>query len=217
MTNETALKAQSRDHLGKAHTRRLRRLAGRVPAVIYGDDQAPQHVSLAGNEVVKAFENPAFQSQLLTLQVDDQPQQVVLRDKQLHPAKGVVMHIDFLRVSAKKAIHMTVPLHFEGEDVAPGVKAGGLLERQMVEVNITCLPADLPASITVDVSTLELDSAVHLSELALPKGVTLTAEVDAAHDHSVVSIHMPRVAAEVEEEESATAPTSEETPTESKE
>lgn len=208
MTNETALKAQSRDHLGKAHTRRLRRLDGRVPAVIYGDDQAPQHISLAGNEVVKAFEDPAFQSQLLTLHVDEQPQQVVLRDKQLHPAKGMVMHIDFLRVSAKKAIHMTVPLHFEGEDVAPGVKAGGLLERQMVEVDVTCLPADLPASITVDVSTLELDSIIHLSELVLPKGVTLSTEVDAAHDHSVVSIHASRAAAEVEEEGSAAQDTS---------
>lgn len=201
MADNNALAATMRAELGKATTRRLRRLSGRVPAVLYGGEAGPVHISLAANEVSKAFENPAFQSQILTLDIDSQAsQQVVVKDKQLHPAKGHVMHMDFLRVIASQPIHMTVPLAFSGEEAAPGVKQGGIVSHHVTEVDIVCLPADLPKSIAVDVSALDLDQAIHMTELVLPKGVAFVVEIDEAHDQSVVSIHLPRVIEEAEEE-----------------
>jgi len=203
MKNLFEVQAELRTDLGKGASRRLRH-AGRVPAIVYGSDEAPISVTVEHNKFLRHLAEDAFYSHILTLDVDGKKQQVVLKDLQRHPASDVkIMHADFLRVSANHALTMNVPLHFNGEDVAPGVKAGGLVAHLMSEVVVSCLPKDLPESIDVDVSTLAMDETIHLSELVLPAGVTLTAlahnqdeELEegerSSYDQAVVSIHAPR-------------------------
>ena len=204
MSNEFLLNAESRSDTGKGASRRLRRLQERVPGILYGGEAEPQMISVELRELKKALENEAFYSHILTLKIDGKDVQAVLRDLQRNPSKGMPTHADFLRVDAKHEMTMTVPLHFIGEEKAAGVKAGGVVSHVMTEVEIACLPADLPEYIEVDISKLELDEAIHLSEIALPKGVSLTALSHgqeehleegerSAYDQAVVNIHMPRV------------------------
>ena len=213
MKNLFEVQAELRTDLGKGASRRLRH-AGRVPAIVYGSDEAPTSVTVEHNKFLRHLAEDAFYSHILTLNVDGKKQQVVLKDLQRHPASDVkIMHADFLRVSANHALTMNVPLHFNGEDVAPGVKSGGLIAHLMSEVEISCLPKDLPESIDVDVAGLDMDETIHLSELVLPAGVTLTAlshsqdeELEegerSSYDQAVVSIHAPRgPAADVEDED----------------
>jgi len=213
MKNLFEVQAELRTDLGKGASRRLRH-ASKVPAIVYGSEEAPISVTLDHNQFLRHLAEDAFYSHILTLNVDGKKQQVVLKDLQRHPASDVkIMHADFLRVSANHALTMNVPLHFNGEEVAPGVKAGGLISHLMSEVEISCLPKNLPESIDVDVSKLAMDSTIHLSELVLPAGVTLTAlshgqeeELEegerSSYDQAVVSIHAPRgPAADVEEDE----------------
>ena len=201
MAQAFELEAQMREKLGKADTRRLRRLEDMVPAVIYGTGQAPMHIALESRIIRKFFEQPGASSKIIELKIAGKSESVVVKDKQIHPAKCTVMHIDFLRVAKEQALTMKVPLRFENEDRAPGVKlGGGIVAHMMTEVEITCKPADLPEVITVDVGALELDKSIHLSELALPAGVALAHEVDADSDQSVVGISAPRAAVEEETE-----------------
>ena len=213
MKNLFEVQAELRTDLGKGASRRLRH-AGRVPAIVYGSDEAPTSVTVEHNKFLRHLAEDAFYSHILTLNVDGKKQQVVLKDLQRHPASDVkIMHADFLRVSANHALTMNVPLHFNGEDVAPGVKSGGLIAHLMSEVEISCLPKDLPESIDVDVAGLDMDETIHLSELVLPAGVVLTAlshsqdeELEegerSSYDQAVVSIHAPRgPAADVEDED----------------
>ena len=200
------LEAQMREDLGKAHTRRMRRLHDLVPAVVYGTGKKPVHLSLEGRIVKKFFEQPGASSKIIDLKVDGKPEAVVVKDKQLHPAKGNVMHIDFLLIDKEQALTMKVPIRFENEETAPGVKlGGGIVAHMLTEVEITCKPADLPEAITVDIGSLELDKSIHLSELVLPQGVALAHAVDSEHDQAVVSISVPRAAAETEEAEASEA------------
>ena len=220
MENLFEVQAELRTDEGKGASRRLRH-AGKVPAIMYGGDDAPVSLALDHNRFLRHLQEEAFYAHILTIVVDGKEQQAVLKDLQRHPASDVkIMHADFLRVDAKHAMTMTVQLHFIGDDVAAGVKAGGVVSHLMSDVEISCLPADLPEYIEVDTSALELDGSIHLSELVLPEGVTLTAlahsqdeELEdgarSAYDQAVVSIHAPRAAA-VEEDDVAEAASEEE-------
>jgi len=213
MENLFEVQAELRTDTGKGASRRLRH-AGQVPAIMYGAEEEAVSLTLDHNKFLRHLQEEAFYAHILTVVVDGKKHQVVLKDLQRHPTSDMkVMHADFLRVSAKHAMTMTVQLHFIGDDVAPGVKVdGGKLTHLMSDVEISCLPKDLPEYIEVDTSALALDASIHLSELVLPKGVTLTAlahsqdeELEegarSAYDQAVVSIHTPRAAVEVDEDE----------------
>lgn len=190
------LKAESRADAGKGASRRLRN-AGKVPAILYGGGKDPSMIALDHNELLKHLEHEAFYSHVLTVELGGARESCVLKDVQRHPARPVVMHLDLQRVRADEKIRMHVPLHFENESLAPGVKQGGAVSHHLTEVDVSCLPQDLPEYIVVDMSTMGLNTSLHLSQLRLPAGVELVA---LAHgdDALVVSVHTAR--AQVEEE-----------------
>jgi len=178
--------AQTRDDGGKGASRRLRR-QGLVPGIVYGGHQEPQMIALPHNVLVRSLEEEAFYSSLLDLKVGEERAKVVLKDLQRHPAKPFILHVDFQRVSMAEKLRMTVPLHFENEETAVGIKAGGKLSRNLTEVEITCLPNDLPEFIAVDLGAMEIGDILHLSELTLPEGVELISTTDV--ETPVVLIH----------------------------
>jgi len=197
------LEAESRSDMGKGASRRLRR-DGKVPAVIYGGEEDPQSITLVHSEILKRLDHEAFYSHILTVNVDGKPGQAVLRDMQRHPAKAIIMHMDFQRVDEGKPIRVHVPLHFVGEDVAPGAKAGGLITHELIEVALDVLPRHLPEFIEVDVSGLDVGESLHLSDLPLPEsGSLLELARGEGHDLPVVSIHVRRGGVETEEGEAA--------------
>ncbi|GGD11671.1 50S ribosomal protein L25/general stress protein Ctc [Halopseudomonas salina] len=195
------LRAIARDDLGKGASRRLRRNADMVPAIIYGGSKAPQSVSLEARELKKALENEAFFSHVIKVDVDGKNNNVLIKALQRHPAKGHVMHVDLLRVIAGHEVTVLVPLHFLNEKSCVGVKqGGGIISHTMTEVEVHCLPKDLPEFIEVDMAEVELNGIVHLTDLKLPKGVSLTALAQGAdHDLPVANVHAPRVAVDDEE------------------
>lgn len=196
------LSAAARKDVGKGASRRLRRDQGLVPAIIYGGEQPAQTVTLPHKDVLKALQHEAFYSHILTVTVDNTPEKVVLKDLHRHPVKPIILHMDFQRVSSKQKLHMHVPIHFINEELAPGVKEGGVFSHSMKEVEIVCLPADLPEYIEVDMGNLELNQNVHLSDVKAPKGVEFVA-IEHDEDPAIASIHMPKVVEEetiVEEE-----------------
>ncbi len=184
---EFVLHAEPRSDLGKGASRRLRR-AEKIPAILYGGGTDPEPVTLSQDEVFKALEHEAFYTHVITVKIGDREEKAVIKDIQRHPYKPKVHHMDLQRVSEKEKIQMRVPLHFVGEDVAPGVKQGGLLTKDLVEVEVRCLPQHLPEYITVDVSNLGLGDVLHLSDLTLPEGVELV-EILHGHDLPVASVH----------------------------
>lgn len=187
--------ATARKTQGTGASRRLRR-AGRVPAIVYGGNQPPVTIELDHNTVFHQLKHEAFHASILTLDVDGDKQQVLLRDVQMHPWKPLVMHLDFQRVDPNAKIHMKVPLHFVGADVAPGVKlAGGNITHVMNEAEVLCLPKDLPEFIEVDLSGLQAGHSLHLSEIKLPPGVEFV-ELRHGNDLAVASCVVPRGAAE---------------------
>lgn len=200
MTDAFELKAQKRADVGKGASRRLRRNDDMIPAIIYGGDKDNvELIMLEQRHVRKARENEAFYSHILTLNIDGTKEEVVLKDMQRHEVKNVVMHMDFQRISKTKKLHLRVPLHFLGEEAAPGVKQGGIVSHEMTDVEVSCLATDLPEYLEIDVSTLELDHAVHLSDIKLPKGVEIVAlSHEGDHNQPVASIHKPRAAIESE-------------------
>ena len=197
------LEAQTRTDLGKGASRRLRRLAGLTPAIIYGGEAEPLSITLQHKDLTHALEDEAFYSHVLTLTVDGTDHSVVLKDLQRHPAKPIILHADFLRVDAKSEITMQVPLHFINEETCPGVKVqGGNITHAITELEVRCLPADLPEFIEVDMGELETGANVHISDLKLPKGVT---SVDLSkgedHDLQVAAVNAPKGGAKAEESE----------------
>lgn len=197
--------AQTRTACGKGNMRRMRRKEDRFPAVIYGAGQDNSLISLDQKSIMHTIENEAFFSSILTLKVDGKAEKVVIKAVQRHPYKPHILHMDFLRISAKEKLTMNVPLHFIGEEEAPGVKdESGVISHTFTELEIKCLPADLPEFIKVDISKLALHEAVHLLDVKLPKGVELATPIeDEEHNHPVVSIHPPKVEVEIEEEAEA--------------
>ena len=197
------LNAQARSDLGKGASRRLRRNAGLIPAVVYGGEKAPQSLTLELREISKLLENEAAFSHVITLNVGAAKETVLIKALQRHPSKGFVMHADFQRVVAGQKLTAHVPLHFINEATAVGVKVGGgEISHVISEVEVSCLPKDLPEFIEVDLAKVELGQIVHLSDLKLPKGVEL---VQLAHgnDLAVANIHASRVVKEEGEGEAA--------------
>ncbi len=188
--NDFTLNAELRSDLGKGASRRLRRLASLVPAVVYGGSKAPESISLLAKEVAKLLENEASYSHIIELTVDGKKQNVIIKALQRHPAKGHVMHADFVRVVAGQKLTAIVPVHFIGEE-AP-IKKGGEVSHVTSELEVTCLPKDLPEFIEVDVSALEIGAIVHLSDLKAPKGVEFVALAH-GNDLAVANVHAPRV------------------------
>lgn len=203
------LNAEIRKDVGKGASRRLRR-EGKVPAIIYGTDKAPQMLTLSHNQLSKAISNEEFFSQIITIDTDVEKEQVVLKDLQRHVYKSQILHVDFLRIKADEKLDMYIPLHFIGEASAPGLKQGGIFSRTVSEVEIRCLPADLPKYIAVDVSNLGLNETIHLSDLVLPTGVEILALAQGPeHDQPVITLHLAKMEEIVEQ----AAPVSAEVPT----
>ncbi len=204
------LNAQPREVFGSGASRRLRRLENRVPAILYGASEPPLPISFEHNQVLRALENEAFYSHILTIKLDGIEQKAVLKDLQRHAYKPYILHMDLQRVSAKEKITMSVPLHFKGETEAPGVKdEGGVLTKLLTSVEVRCLPAALPEYLEVDVSQLRLDESILLSQLSLPKDVELTAAISHEEDRPMVNIHIPRA---IIEDDLTAAPESAEVP-----
>lgn len=197
------LDAEVRTDMGKGASRRLRH-ADKVPAILYGSDKEPVALTLAHNKVLQAQEFEAFYSHVLTLNIGGEKVEALLKDMQRHPYKPKVTHLDFLRVDKNKAVQTQVPLHFINEDQAKSIKLdGGHAEHSINQVEITCLPADLPEFIEVDLMNVELGQTLHLSDLVMPKGVTLTELAKGEdHDQAVVTVKTakgPSVEDEAEE------------------
>jgi len=194
------LDASIRTDLGKGASRRLRR-EEKLPGIIYGGEEAPVSITLDHNKVNNAADFEAFYSHVLTLNVDDKATEVLVKDMQRHPYKPKIMHIDFQRVVAGQDVHTNVPLHFVNEEKSAAVKAGGIAEHHVTEIEVTCLPKDLPEFIEVDMATVEMGQTLHLSDLTLPAGVASVelAKDDETHDLAVVTVKPAPKAADTEE------------------
>ena len=196
------LNASKRELQGSGASRRLRR-ANKVPGIIYGGTAAPALIELDHNDILLALRKEAFHSSVLSLNINGTVETVLLRDSQMHPYKPLVLHVDFLRVDATHAIHQKVPLHFVNADIAVGVKlSGGVVSHAMNEIDVACLPQDLPAFIEVDLKDLEGGQTLHVSQLSYPKGVKPV--MHGEDDPVVVAITVKKAAA-AEGEEAAPA------------
>ena len=194
--SEHTIKATSRAVEGKGASRRLRHAAS-IPAIVYGGKSAPQPIQLEHEPIWLAQQNEWFYSSILTLEVDGKSEQVLLRDMQRHPFKQIIMHLDFQRVSANQAIRVSVPLHFINEDTSPAGKSSDVvLTHELNEVEISCLPKDLPEFIEVDLAEMKLGDTVHLSDVKLPKGVELAQKIDEEHNPAVAVARHTRVETE---------------------
>lgn len=163
--------AKKRDGQGTGASRRLRR-TGRVPAIIYGGEGPPQSIDIDHNELFQLLRKEAFYSSVLSANVDGAKESCLLRDVQRHPYRQVILHADFQRVDATHKLHQKVPLHFINADIAPGVKlGGGIVQHVMTDIEVRCLASDLPAFIEVDLKDMTAGHSIHISQLALPKGV----------------------------------------------
>lgn len=187
MATQHEIKGTVRTDAGKGASRRLRR-SGQVPAVVYGGHAEPASIEILHNTVWLASHHEWFYSSILDLNVDGQVQKVILRDMQRHPVKPLIMHLDFLRVSADEAIRVRVPLHFLNQDTSPAGKAGGVvITHEVNEVEVSCLPADLPEFIELDLSSLKAGDTVHLSDVKLPSGVEIP-ELKLGKEHDVAVV-----------------------------
>src|SRR3990167_5180510 len=198
------VEATLRDNVGKGASRRLRR-EEKVPGIIYGGGKPPEHLAFDHKKLARALDNEAFYSHILTLKKDNEAERVILKDVQRHPSKPRLLHIDFQRVRADEKLHMHVPLHFLGGEKAPGVKdAGGIISHIMSDVEVSCFPDDLPEYLELNISEMQLNQLLHLSDIKLPKGVELVSLLH-GNDKPVVSVHMPRLEEEPVAPEAALA------------
>jgi large subunit ribosomal protein L25 len=200
MSQEIELNCSVRDDLGKGASRRLRRLNDSIPAILYGGKKDPRSLTIAHKDIAKATENEAFFSQIISLNIDSKKEKAVIKALQRHPAKPFILHADFLRVSDKQAITVRVPIHFLNEEKCVGVKiGGGNILKTLNEIEISCLPKDLPEYLEVDMVEVELGASVHISDITLPEGVTSIAlSVGEENDLAVASVQAPRGVAEDE-------------------
>jgi len=201
MSQHIEVVAELREDIGKGASRRLRRLANKVPGILYGADKDPVALTMEYKTLSKLMELEAFFSQILDVKVGKKKQAAVLRDVQRHPGTGNVTHLDFLRISEDKALHIHVPLHFLNEDTCVGVRTGGgTISHNLIEIEISCLPRDLPEYIEIDVAEVELGSSLHLSDVVVPEGVTIIAlTYGEDRDITVMSVQVPRGGADDEE------------------
>jgi large subunit ribosomal protein L25 len=197
MATQHIIPATARKDEGKGASRRLRR-AGQLPAVVYGGHQDPISIQMLHNTAMLASQHEWFYSSILDLDIDGQPQKVLLRDMQRHPFKPLIMHLDFLRVSADEAITLKVPLHFLNQDTSPAGKTSGVvITHQLNEIEISCLPGDLPEFIEIDLANLTEGDIVHLSEIALPNGVSIP-ELKLGKEHDIAVVIARQLKADVE-------------------
>ena len=197
------LNVNKRTQQGSGASRRLRR-ANMVPGIIYGGNVEPTLIEIPHNDLLLALRKQGFHSTLITLKVGSETESVLLRDSQMHPYKPLVLHVDFMRVDTTRVVHQKVPLHFINADIAAGVKiGGGLVSHAMNEIDVTCLPQDLPAFIEVDLKDLKGGQTIHVSQLSFPANVKPV--LHGSDDPLVVTITLKRVAAEAEEDEAAAA------------
>ena len=184
--------AEKRELQGTGASRRLRN-AGRVPGVVYGGEKEAAAIQIDHNNLFHQLKHEAFHASILTLNLDGKKEQVLLRDVQMHAFKPLVLHVDFQRVAKDQKIHMKVPLHFINADIAPGVKlSGGNVSHILNDLDVACLPKDLPEFIEVDLANLAAGHSIHLSELKLPKGVEVVSLMKGGEDQAVATILAPR-------------------------
>ena len=195
--------AMARSLQGTGASRRLRN-TGRTPGIIYGAGKPAESIELDHNALSRHLKLEAFHASILSVKLGTDTQQVLLRDVQMHPWKPMVLHVDFQRVAANEKIHMKVPLHFANAELAPGVKLGhGIISHVLNEIEITCVPGDLPEFIMVDLSTIEIGASVHLADLEMPSGVE-SVQLKRGDNQVVATIQVPR--AEIAKEEVVAAP-----------
>ena len=195
MKTSFELTAEFRDAQGKGASRRLRH-ENKVPAILYGGHRDPRALALDHTKLMLMLDNERFYSTIINLRVGDVTQAAILKDVQRHPAKNAVLHVDLQRVLEDEKIRISIPLHFKNESIAPGVKKGGVVSHLRNEIEVSCLPKDLPEFVDVDLSKVELNQMLHLSDLAVPEGVEIL-ELSHGRDAPVVSVHHAR-AEEVE-------------------
>jgi len=196
------INATTRDDQGKGASRRLRR-EEKIPAIVYGAGKEPSAISLNIHEITHLLENDDAYTSVLDLSIDKKVEPVIIKDLQRHPAKNTVTHVDLLRINMKQAIVTSIPLNFTGSDDNEALRLGALLNQFINTVEVSCLPADMPNGIEVDISNLVLGDHISLTGLNMPEGVTLTALTHGdieAHDQSVVAVQEAKVMAEIEEE-----------------
>ncbi len=198
------IEASVRDDLGKGASRRLRR-EGNIPAIVYGGKKPPVSLTINHNELLKHLDHEAFFSHILELDIDGETDEVVLRDLHRHPYKTtVVLHADFQRITRGQKMRMHVPLHFDNREESKGAKAGGVISVIHNEIEIECLPRQLPEYLTIDLADLDVNESIHLSEITLPEGISIPElALGEEHDVAVVAIHPPKVEKEPEEQEAA--------------
>lgn len=201
MSVQYEINAEPRTARGTAASRRYRH-EGKIPAVIYGAGKDNQDLLLDHNDMIHKLQVEAFHSAIIEVKTDQGVEQAIVRDVQMHPYKAQVMHVDLQRVSATEELHIEVPVHLIGAEEAPGVRLqGGILSQMINEVEIECLPKDLPESLEIDVSALEMHDTVKLSDIQIPEGVTLIALAHGGEDQPVATIAAPKAAEEEEEVE----------------
>ena len=184
------LAAEFRDGQGKGASRRLRH-AGKVPAILYGGNNEPRAVALNHQKLMTLVDNEKFYSSIINLKVGTVTQAAIVKDLQMHPARNAIVHVDMQRVSENEKIRIHIPIHFKGEAASPGVKTeGGVVSHRIADIEISCLPKDLPEFIELDLSGMHINESKHLSDLPLPAGVTIPSL--AKGNATVVSIHPPR-------------------------
>jgi large subunit ribosomal protein L25 len=198
--------ARKRATQGTGASRRLRR-AGKVPGIVYGGAEPPVMIELDHKDLFLKMRNEAFHASILTLDVEGKREQVLMRAYNMHPYRVQIDHVDFQRVAANEKIHMKVPLHFANQEISPAVKLGGaLVSHIMNEVDVQCLPADLPEFIEVDLKELQIGNTIHVSDLTMPKGVEPV--LHRGEDPVVVTASLPRAATAEEEAAAEEVPAS---------
>ena len=200
MSTNFTINAKSREDTGKGASRRLRRLTGEVPAIIYGGKKDAEKISILHKDITKALENDAVYSSIISLSIDGKAEDTIIKDIQRHPAKQIILHMDFLRVSKTTKLQTRVPLNFINEDICVGVKlGGGLIAHTMTDIAGSCLPKDLPESIDVDMAEVDVGQIVHLSDLTLPDGVeSVSLSQGADYDLTVATVNKQK-AVEIDE------------------
>jgi large subunit ribosomal protein L25 len=202
MSQDFDLIAEIREDQGKGASRRLRR-SGKVPAIIYGAGRPPRQLTFDHNRVIQQLENESFYSSILNIKVGEKSQAAIVKDIQRHPAKRIIMHMDFQRIVEGEKIKMNVPIHYLNAEESIGVKQeGGSVSQLVNDVEVSCLPKDLPVYFEVDIAELKLNEMLHLSDIKVPEGVEIPELAQGPeHDHAIVSIQLIKVVEEVEETE----------------
>ena len=200
MSTNFVINARSREDTGKGASRRLRHQSGEVPAIIYGGNKHAEKISILHKDITKALENEAVYSSIISLSIDGKAEDTIIKDIQRHPAKQVILHLDFLRVSKTTKLQTRVPLNFLNEDICIGVKmSGGLIAHTMTDIEVSCLPKDVPESIDVDMEQIDIGQIVHLSDIKMPSGVeSVSLSQGAEYDLTVATVNKQK-AADIEE------------------